>query len=409
MSILTGCVHDFMASYNSKTSRRSSSLTRFPLSVYTDYSARGSLSIMLKECVKFKIKRGWKSFDWKSKSLTASNAAMIRHVAKKLRKSGFLQTRVVFISSRVPKELKRRIVRILSHHDIEITDDMKVSSLVVTYDKSIDDNHQKKRSGSKEHEYRVLELNRENDTARVHWLCFPDRYDQWIPMENVSQDHIEAFTTSAATENTKVSASLRSFVSCRYVLDLHKFNEWPNVKDYCVDQRLVAKTQIRFVRRQEKLSRPIKIRLSRKNRTYRILEISGGPFYDVDFNDLDSDEEEEEEEDDEEEEEQDEISKTTSKRKRVSKSSDELQEEDVARPKKQQRRNDTILFVSDENGERWNEIIENETKISSHNSAVSLNTNSSSWFDKEKIHFKERLELPEWFDGMCQCYHPSMV
>ena len=125
----------------------------------------------------------------------------------------------------------------------------------------------------------------------------------------------------------------------------------------------------------------------------------------MDFNDLDSDEEEEEEQDDEEEEEQDEISKTTSKRKRVSKSSDELQEEDVARPKKQQRRNDTILFVSDENGERWNEIIENETKISSHNSAVSLNTNSSSWFDKEKIHFKERLELPEWFDGMCQCYH----
>ena len=63
---------------------------------------------------------------------------MIRHVAKELRKSGFLQTRVVFISSRVPKELKRRIVRILSHHDIEITEDMKESSLVVTYDESID-------------------------------------------------------------------------------------------------------------------------------------------------------------------------------------------------------------------------------------------------------------------------------
>ena len=115
----------------------------------------------------------------------------------------------------------------------------------------------------------------------------------------------------------KPSASLRSFVNCRYVLDLHKFSEWPNVKDYRVDQRLVAKTQIRFARRQEKLSRPIKIRLSRKNRTYRILEISGGPFYDLDYNDLDSSSSEEEEEEEEEDEEQDETLKTTSKRKRL--------------------------------------------------------------------------------------------
>ena len=197
----------------------------------------------------------------------------------------------------------------------------------------------------------------------------------------------------------ETDASLRSFVNCRYVLDLHKFSEWPNVKDYRVDQRLVAKTQIRFARRQEKLSRPIKIRLSRKNRTYRILEISGGPstiWITTIWTRLP----------------QrirrrrrrkmrkmrkDETPKTTSKRD--SSSSETLSElqEDVARPKKQQRRNETILFVSDENGERWNETIENETKSS--DSAVSLNTTDSSWFDKEKIHFKERLELPEWFDG----------
>jgi len=212
----------------------------------------------------------------------------------------------------------------------------------------------------------------------------------------------------------------RSFVNCRYVLDLHKFNEWPNIQDYNVDQRLVAKTQIRFQRRHEKSSQPIKIRLSRKNRNYRILEISGGSFYEAEYDNLDSEEENEEERKEEEiveeensENDDEKSEKTSTKRKRPS--SEILKE--VKRPSKQQRGGEeekVILFVSDENGERYNELLENDTKTTTTTTSTAVasvyETKSSSmkWFNLQKIHFKERLELPEWFDGTSQSKTPRI-
>ena len=134
-------------------------LTKFPARTFTDYAAQGSLSMILKACMNYKVKKNWKSFDWRSKSSIGSNSSMLRYVNKELRKGGFLQTRVVFLSSRVPIKLKDRIVRILKSRDAELTDDMKEASLVVTYDESVDDVNHKKNDSK---QYRVIELNRES-------------------------------------------------------------------------------------------------------------------------------------------------------------------------------------------------------------------------------------------------------
>lgn len=66
----------------------------------------------------------------------------------------------------------------------------------------------------------------------MHWWYYPDSYDSWIPSSEVDG--------SEAEEQPPLKGPWH--VQARFIVDLEKFNEWPNELDYEVPDDMITKT-----------------------------------------------------------------------------------------------------------------------------------------------------------------------
>ena len=76
---------------------------------WQDYTPGGSLFMIVRRCVRFKLKKGLRRFDWQSEHKRAEFVGMLGDCAEELREKGLLGHVVVYISGDVPAESRELI------------------------------------------------------------------------------------------------------------------------------------------------------------------------------------------------------------------------------------------------------------------------------------------------------------
>ena len=76
---------------------------------WQDYTPGGSLFMIVRRCVRFKLKKGFRRFDWQSEHKRAEFVGMLGDCAEELREKGLLGHVKVYISGDVPVESRDAI------------------------------------------------------------------------------------------------------------------------------------------------------------------------------------------------------------------------------------------------------------------------------------------------------------
>jgi hypothetical protein len=99
---------------------------------------------------------------------------------------------------------------------------------------------------------RPLEVIWEKDMVRVHWMYYPDSYEEMISKEEVDVDVNETVNQIyGSTSNTQKQWNL----CCRFITDCDLFNEWGNELDYETEQQTSEENQTMETPMKSKQSR----------------------------------------------------------------------------------------------------------------------------------------------------------
>eukprot|EP00794_Sanderia_malayensis_P003092 gene3092-3558_t len=188
-------------------------LTRLPMKQLLDLTAGGALCQILATCFKFKVDQGWRRFDFQSPSRMDRNVELFLTIEKTLRENKLLERPRVYLMPDIETKLSSKLREIIKRHQ---------GTLMDTKDKATHIVHTSPSPCTEDDWLRPI--SRKDKQVLVHWWYYPDSYDSWLPMSEVSQEPESAPERQKAWE-----------VNARWLLDLEVFNEWMNEEDYEIE------------------------------------------------------------------------------------------------------------------------------------------------------------------------------
>jgi len=208
-------------------------LTKFPISVFQDYSVGGSLFLILSACLDFKEQQGWRRFDFSTPSKVQINTSLFQFIESALLKSQHLRRPKIYISPLVEDQEKyKKIVR--GHNGILVGSDSNATHIILPEAPANPDENP-------DIDY-LRTLSKRGKFVLVHWWYYPDSYDTWLPATEVEGEPPEEEQHQGPWK-----------VHARWLDDLEVYNEWMNEIDYEVDEEtesLLKKTRTRTKKRK---------------------------------------------------------------------------------------------------------------------------------------------------------------
>lgn len=200
-------------------------LTKIPNSLFKDYSVGGSLYVILLTSIQFQINKGWESFQIKNEiSRHDDGCQLLIDIEQKLVENGLLKRPKVFINN-VP-DIDSIRDKVISHKGI-IVSSIEEASHIIDWDEEVDN-----LPSELANEYiRTLDLrpNAHSGIAFVHWWYHPDSYDEWIPSDDVDESEPPDLISNVEGRQWRVS--------CRFIDDCDRFNEWMSEIDYEIHEK----------------------------------------------------------------------------------------------------------------------------------------------------------------------------
>lgn len=134
---------------------------------------------------------------------------------------GLLTQPRIFFNS-VTSSLKTSLGKIVASHGGEVVHDVSLATHIIDWNPEVDSLPK----DLDEDYIRVLDTKHEGgkNEILVHWWYYPDSYDQWIASEEVDD--------AEPVDLSYLDAKKQWTVSCRFISDCSKFNEWCNELDY---------------------------------------------------------------------------------------------------------------------------------------------------------------------------------
>ncbi|EME31372.1 SWI/SNF related-matrix-associated actin-dependent regulator ofchromatin subfamily C [Galdieria sulphuraria] len=210
---------------NSQTENRI--ITKFPQHVFRHTQPDSALCKILCLCFQFKEQQAWRRLDALNPDRKEAVMNLLLDVEKNLRTTGILPPKKVFFSRSVAPSLVPKLKSIVQRHGGLVVSSATSATHIIEPDVDIPTDSE---DVSSEEYCRVLK--REGDKVFVHWWYYPDSYDSWIPASEVDGSEIDEQSPPKGPWH----------VQARFIIDLEKFNEWPNELDYEVPDDMITRT-----------------------------------------------------------------------------------------------------------------------------------------------------------------------
>eukprot|EP00871_Galdieria_phlegrea_P001104 jgi/Galph1/1995/GphlegSOOS_G681.1 len=194
-------------------------MTKLPQSVFRNKSPQGALCKLLCLCMQLKNQMSWRRLDVLNPDRKETVMSLLLDADKTLKTKGLVSTKKIFFSRSVPPSSVPKLKSIVQKH----------GGLCNPYHEPDIDSPSESEDQSNEEYCRVTA--KKDDKVFVHWWYYPDSYDSWIPASEVEGSEVEEQPPEGPWH-----------VQVRFILDLEKFNEWPNEFDYEVPEDMITRT-----------------------------------------------------------------------------------------------------------------------------------------------------------------------
>jgi SWI/SNF related-matrix-associated actin-dependent regulator of chromatin subfamily C len=185
----------------------------------------------------FRVKKEsvWRTFDFGGPKRHDDNVGILRRMDQDLRKAGFLQPFSIYLDDTVhPDSQKEALTKIARQFGATVVTDATLATHVVAHDDETDHDDLIQAEQALETTgqpmdklyLRTVAHDQETGTkALVHWWFWPASYDEWMPAADVS---------GAAPEDHHPPQPGPWVVSCRFLRDVARYNEWGVEADYTI-------------------------------------------------------------------------------------------------------------------------------------------------------------------------------
>jgi len=191
--------------------------TKLPTKLFHDYSATGSLYVILSTCFLFKVAQEWRKFDFLNPTKKEKNFELFSAIESELQKGGYLKKLSVYISSRILSRHQEELKKIARNHGAVVVSAPSKATHIVVPQKPTPE-------GEMDLDY-LRTIEKTGDSCLVHWWYYPDSYDNWIAASEV-QGEAEPDQPNPG----------QWVVTSRWLTDTDFFNEWMNEIDYEVEE-----------------------------------------------------------------------------------------------------------------------------------------------------------------------------
>jgi len=200
-------------------------VARLPARFFRSFGTDGPLAAILTVCFQYKVAQSWRRFDFKSAGKAEQFVDMLRKVEARLTEESLLVRPTCYISSSLPAADADAVAKILVAKGaavVESPDDashrIEPDPAGAARDEAPEDGH-----------FRQTERREVagKPSARVHYWYYPDSYDEWLPLEDIDQ--------GADADVQSLPEKSRWVVHKRWVDDLQLYNEFMVESDYEVE------------------------------------------------------------------------------------------------------------------------------------------------------------------------------
>jgi SWI/SNF related-matrix-associated actin-dependent regulator of chromatin subfamily C len=232
--------------YNQNT--RSASMTRIPSKLFCDTRQSGALGYILLATLRFKRDRNIKNFKFLNPAHHDLHTELFIAIEKQLVGSEFMRRPVIYLSHDISEEKRTYLTDVIRRSQAQTTNDKKAATHIICNSESNRKFTDEARKLYVEPVWR-LEDNTGQKWVLLHSLGYPDSFDKWHratgPTWNQAPDVFnwtvfqvaggQKFQSKKNRIDELVATPWR--VTVDWILDLKEFNEWPNEKDYEVDEK----------------------------------------------------------------------------------------------------------------------------------------------------------------------------
>jgi len=251
-------------------------MVKLPDEIFRDRSTSGPLFTAIISSYQSKKELGWRQFDFFAPKRYSENMALLLRMEQDLIQARQLQRPIVYLDASIPADKRDRYIQIvtmyggqyissLNHHGYNTEDGTTRPTHIVGWDEeehdtwtsvqeeeelaakdqiakvyfrtvAIVDPVTKRHGGgivqshladSKKKGGKTKEVlpTMEQPMALIHWWYWPRSYDEWVPANEVDD----------VSEAVPTRSELGPFVvSCRFLRDVERFNEWGCEADYAI-------------------------------------------------------------------------------------------------------------------------------------------------------------------------------
>lgn len=197
-------------------------LTKLPAQLFFDYSADGSLRLIIETCLQFAAQQGWDGLDGlREPSRREAHLLMLRACERALRSAKLMSVQMVYFSARLSSAEVESMRAIVYGHGGVVVSSAEVATHVVYPDPP--GRSEAESDGQIMIRYLKREAKPGGVRALVHWYYHPDAYDDWIMAREI-RGHVEPPPPDRGGAPWHVAA--------RFLRDLDRFNEWMTEADY---------------------------------------------------------------------------------------------------------------------------------------------------------------------------------
>lgn len=232
--------------YNQNT--RSASMTRIPSKLFFDTRQSGALGYILLATLRFKRDRNIKNFKFLNPAHHDLHTELFIAIEKQLVSSEFMRRPVIYLSHEISEEKRTYLTDVIRRSQAQTTNDKKAATHIICNSESNRKFTEEARKLNVEPVWR-LEDNTGQKWVLLHSLGYPDSFDTWHratgPTWNQAPDVFnwtvfqvaggQKFQSKKNRIDELVATPWR--VTVDWILDLKEFNEWPNEKDYEVNEK----------------------------------------------------------------------------------------------------------------------------------------------------------------------------
>jgi len=194
-------------------------MTKIPAFAFRDFEMKGPLHVMLKALFKRQaevkgVDGDLLEFDFDDEAATVD---LLRTMQTALINARYWLNPKIFFDRSVTGERLYRLRKLATLHGATVTHLVEEASHIVQFVPSLDDAKQTTKPV-----YNVID--KVGPKALIHWEKYPGSWDRWVP------------ASIAKKPVTNFEASEPAVVSCSFIEDTHRFNEWMEDVDYELEE-----------------------------------------------------------------------------------------------------------------------------------------------------------------------------